>query len=501
MVDEESAVLGLSGLRETQLKLDADHSQMCKVGHRGPQYHLIKGNIKQLVDQALLSEQGFIPQSTPASAGASPPPVPPRMHSNSSTPYQGLGRPSGPPQRVTGTMFTPLDNDPRAIRSAELKNRAKWDEARTVEYEIFQEHLRTLGPDHFSTLSVAYNLAEVELESNYLEKADEWGHWVSDNAQRVFGTKHPLTMKIESLMAEILCQKGKYQEAESICANVLARQQMNIGEDHMDTCATRRRLGLTYNALGRRENAVMTSEKLTQTLTRLFGETHIRVFASALDTLEYIISNQSGDASTLITMRFQPDVQRAVEMSQQVFEELRDALGHGHPYTIRAICLYGRGQSFMQQTMEASETLRRALTSAEEALGHDHPLTMDIVGNIGVMYALQNGYAQGLLNNSRAAEAFPWLTRYLAWVEHRKGKENPETQATLELMANLHFNAKEYEPAQKYYERLVVTMRGADAAATERVNSKLQLCRANTMFTRRGLGSGLGGFLNNLQRY
>ncbi|CAI7673192.1 unnamed protein product [Penicillium discolor] len=498
VVDEESAVLGLSGLRETQLKLDADHSQMCKVGARGPMYRLIKGNIKQLVDQALLSEQGFIPQMPPSTA-SSPPPVPPRIHSNSSTPYQVQGR-SYPAQRVTGVIFNALDNDPRSLRSAELKNRARWDEARTVEYEIFQEHLRTLGPDHFSTLSVAYNLAEVELETNYLDKANEWCQWVSENAQRVFGTKHPLTMKTESLTGEVLCQQSKYQEAESVCANVLARQQMTIGEDHLDTCDTRRRLGITYNALGRRQNAVTTAEKLTDTLKRLLGETHIRVFGSVLDALEYIISTQSGDANTLIVMRFQPDVQRAVDMLLQVYQELRTALGHAHPSTIRALCLHGRGQSLMQQSTEASETLRRALASAEEALGPDHPLTIDIVGNIGVMYALQNGYAQGVLPNSRAAEAFPWLIRYLNWVEHRKGKDNLETQSTLELLGTLHFNAKEYEHAQQYYERIVASST-SDSKVTERINSHLQLCRANTMYTRRGLGSGIGGFLSNLQRY
>ncbi|KAK4861847.1 hypothetical protein LT330_003882 [Penicillium expansum] len=498
VVDEESAVLGLSGLRETQLKLDADHSQMCKVGARGPMYRLIKGNIKQLVDQALLSEQGFVPQSVPPSTVSSPPPIPPRLHSNSSTPYQGQIRPSPAAQRVTGVIFNALDNDPRSIRSAELKNRARWDEARTVEYEIFQEHLRTLGPDHFSTLSVAYNLAEVELETNYLEKAGEWCHWVSENAQRVFGTKHPLAMKTESLSAEVLCHQGKYQEAESVCANVLARQQMTIGEDHLDTCGTRRRLGMTYNALGRRQNAVMTAEKLTDTLKRLVGETHIRVFGSALDTLEYIVSNQSGDANTLIVLRFQPDVKRAVEMLLQIYEELQSALGHGHPSTIRALCLYGRAQSFIQQSIEASETLRRALASAEETLGPDHPLTMDIVGNIGVMYALQNAQT---ISNNLAAEAFPWLLRYLNWVEHRKGKDNPETVATLELLGNLHFNAREYEPAQQYYERLVANMRGSDSKVSQRVDNQLQLCRANTMYTRRGLGSGIGGFLSNLQRY
>ena len=200
-------------------------------------------------------------------------------------------------------------------------------------------------------------------------------------------------------------------------------------------------------------------------------------------------------------MRFQPDVQQAVGISLQVYQELRNALGHGHPATIRALCLHGRAQNFMQQSIEASETLRRALASAEETLGPDHPLTLEIVGNIGIMYAAQNSYAQGLLSNSPAAEAFPWLIRYLNWVEQRKGKNNPEAQATLELLASLHFNAREYEPAQNYYERLVANIRGADSAMTERVNTRLQLCQANTMYTRRGLGSGLGGFLSSLQRY
>jgi tetratricopeptide (TPR) repeat protein len=306
-------------------------------------------------------------------------------------------------------------------------------------------------------------------------------------------------MKTESLIAEVLCQQGKHQEAESVCANVLARQQINIGEEHLDTCDTRRRLAGAYHSLGRRENAVMAAEKLTETLKRLLGETHIRVFASALDTLEYIISNQSGDRNTLITMRFQPDVQQAVEMLGQIYDELRLGLGPGHPYSIRALCLYGRGQSFVQQGMEASETLRRALASAEETLGPDHPLTMDIVGNIGVMYAVQGGF-QVTLGNNRVEEAIPWLIRYLNWVEHRRGKENPEAQASLELLATLHFNAREYEPAQKYFERLVIAYRG-NPTALERINSQLQLCRANTMLTRRSLGSGLGGFLSSLQRY
>ncbi|KAJ5106099.1 hypothetical protein NUU61_003446 [Penicillium alfredii] len=103
--------------------------------------------------------------------------------------------------------------------------------------------------------------------------------------------------------------------------------------------------------------------------------------------------------------------------------------------------------------MDASETLRRALASAEEALGPDYPLTMGILGNIGMIYALQNNLDRSVPRGIQASEAFPWLTRYLTWVEHRKGKENLETQATLEMLGHMHFVAQEYEPAQKYFER------------------------------------------------
>lgn len=463
-------------------------------------YRLIKGNIKQLVDQALLTEHGFVPQPTSQPVTAqSPPPVPPRMHSNSSTPFSPPVRPSAPAVRVVGAVFVPLDNDPRSIRSAEEKNRGKWDEARRIDYEIFQEHLRTLGAEHVSTLSVGYNMAEIELESGYVEKAGEWCQWVTDNVLRVLGPRHALSMRTESLMSEILGQQGKYQESESVCANVLARQQMSIGEEHSDTLDTRRRLGMAYNGLSRRENAIMTAQTLTESLKRLLGDNHIRVFAAALDTLEYVIYNHD-DRSAFVPVSLQPDLQRALSIIPEVHQELLAALGPGHPLTIRALCLHGRGLTKAQQHMPASETLRRALAISEEALGPDHALTMDIVGNIGVMYALQRSQSYGAANPP--SEALPWLLRYLSWTEQHKGPKNPETQATLEMIGNLHFAAKEYEPAEKYFDRALASCQGTNSpAATQRIGVQLQLCQMHNMITGRRTGSGFGGFLSHLQRF
>lgn len=499
-MDEESAVLGLSGLRETQLKLDADHSKMCKIGTRGPMYHLVKGNIKQLVDQALLSEQGYIPQPSPhPSAGPSPPPVPPRMHSNSSQPYSPPGRPNQPSSKIAGSMFTALDNDPRSIRSAELMNKWKWEEARDVEYELFQDYLRTLGGDNLKTLSSGYNLAVIELEADYLSKATEWCQWTSENAKNVLGPKHPLSMKAESLMGEILTQYGRCDEAESICANVLARQQMNIGEDHLNTLETRRRIGLAYTGLARRENAVTIGRNLVDSYKSLLGENHILVFVAALDTLDWIMANPVGDYVTSYLPR---DVQEAVDLLPQVHKEVQEGLGPSHPLTIRALLLVGRGLLRSQQMVQASETFRRALAMSEEVLGPDQPLTMAIVSNIGLMYTFQ-ALQITLGGTSGRSEALPWLERYLGWLERRRGINNTETRCILKILGDLHMGAKEYEPAQRYYERAMSAYGSTDPKATQQISTNLQLCRMNTSFLtgRTGGRSGLSGLLSSLQRY
>ena len=505
VVEEESAVLGLSGLRETQLKLDADHSQMCKVGSRGPMYRLIKGNIKQLVDQALLSEQGFIPQPSPVpqAGNGGPPPLPPRLHSNSSAPYSppsGRAIESGP--KVVGALFAPLDKDPRSIRSAELKNGGKWDDARTLDYEIFQEHLQLLGADHASTLTAAYQLAEIELQANYFEKASEWCQWVTDNSRRVFGNQHPLPIRAESLMSEIVCHRGQYQEAESVAANALARQQMSIGEDHLDTLETRRRLALAYNLLGRKDSAVQAAKKLTDSLRRLLGEKHIRVISAVLDTLEYTtwIQGQETIVSHLILSQ---ELKEAFELLARIYEELRAELGDRHPVTIRAMSLHARAQARAQQTLEASETYRRALALCEDTWGAEHPLTMEIVGSMGVMYALQ-GMKPSYLGGSSPSEAIPWMVRYLNWVEQRRGLENPETRGALEILGNLYMAAQDYGKAETYYERATAACRGAsaDPVMQQRISNNLQICQIHNGFLRpRSFGTGLGSVLSHLKKY
>ncbi|PYH49339.1 LipA and NB-ARC domain protein [Aspergillus saccharolyticus JOP 1030-1] len=505
VVDEESAVLGLPGQRETRLKLDADHSQMCKVGARGAMYKMIKGNIKQIADQVLVVEQRYIPQPSTTSTAPHPaPPVPSRLPLNSSMPYPSPQSPPPVPKRVVGALFTAVDNDPRSIQAAEHKNHWRWDEARKLEYAIFQEHLRVLGADHHSTLEVGYHLAEIDLESSYYTKAAEWAQWVSSNAQRVFGLKHPLAMRAESLMGEILANQGRGQEAESVCANVLARQQMTIGEDALETLRTRRRLAIAYGVLERRQEAVQAAERVTDRLREILGPTHIRTFASVLDTAEQMVALRSNNTTELITMRFNPAVDQMVQVFAAVSREMTELLGPRHPLTIKSVRLLGASQMLEPEgTSAASETFRRALAAAEEYLGHEHPETLAVVALMGVMYASQGRIGVGTFvgaHRSHIELATPWLLRYLAWCEVRMGADNVEAQSVLDLLAKLYFEAQDYVQAQGYYERLEASYRLADKPMPEAAANWLRLCRMNTRYLMPKKQPGLQSLLQPFQR-
>ncbi|KKK26513.1 hypothetical protein ARAM_001005, partial [Aspergillus rambellii] len=506
VVDEESAILGLPGQRETRLKLDADHSQMCKVASRGAMYKLIKGNIKQITDRVLISEQGFIPQ--PSTSPHPAPPLPPRMHLNSSLPYPESRTPEPAEDKIIGSLYSALDNDPRSIQVAEYKNSWKWDDARRLEYSIFQERHRILGQDHQSTLLSGYSLAEIEFEAAHLIKAVEWGRWVCNNTQRVLGKRHQLAMKAESLMGEILCQQGSAQEGESVCANVLARQQMTIGEDHIDTLETRRRLAVSYGCLDRRQEAIQALVKCSESIERLLGKRHIRNILTMLEIAEQVVSHRSGNPQEIMARQYSMEPDHQAEGILEMYQDLNNMLGPEHPLTIRSMWLHGAMQMLSgNDNSSASETLRRALALAEESLGPEHVETMSIVAILGLMYAF-NGqmsiYNLSYLTTNKSSNielAMPWLQRYLRWGESRMGAASPDVISTLKMIANLYFGARDYLQAQPYYERIVEAYRLSNTQAPEPIQTNLQLCRMNTRYlSPRAVSTDISGLLSAFRR-
>jgi tetratricopeptide (TPR) repeat protein len=495
VVEEESAVLGLTGLRETQLVLDADHKGICKIGSRGHMYNMVKGNIRSLVDQALVTSQGYVP---PPTMHPTPPSVPPRFPSNRSSSNPGA-QADDPTRKVTGVMYPATGQDQRALRLAEHKNMGRWDQVKLLEQQIFQEHQRTLGPEHLTTLMAGHDLAVTELELGYVQDADKWCKWVSSTSQSTLGPDHRLSMQAESLGGEILLEKCQYQEAEASCANVFAHQQDNLGDDHLDTLETQRRLAHACNGLDRRQDALTRLQRRSETLSRLLGEDHIQVYASALDLVQIKISpSAKGAAGHTVMTRFNSEFQQASKIMPPIYQDLRGSLGAKHPLTIRALRICGTIKILEGQNTEALDTLRRALSNAEAALGRDSPETMLIVVEISRIYCQQDGGFG--FPGTPSAEARPWLQRYADWGCIRRGLNDPEVRTVLNMLGMSWMAGKNYAEAEKCYEQLSIGYQGENSEEAQKANNMLQACKGNRMLTEfRGLtnGTNVADFLSS----
>jgi tetratricopeptide (TPR) repeat protein len=448
-----------------------------------------QGNIKGHVDQASVRAQDYVtsPRIDPI-----PPLFPPELQSNDSSSYPVPHSPE-PTQKVIGLRYPSTGSDPKSIQVAEHKNKGHWDQAQLLEQQIFQEHQRSLGSEHISTLTAAFNLAATYLELGLVDDAAKWQSWVSSISKRTLGAKHPLSMEVESLNGEILREKGQYQEAETICANVFVHQQDILGDDHLDTLLTQRRLGSALYSLGRNQDALTRLEKRTEILTKILGECHIQVFASVLDLVEVMIPPVASDLMGVA--RFSSEVQQASKIVPPIYQDLRDSLGPQNQVTIRALRIYGTVKILEGKATEASDILRRSLSNAEDLLGPDHPETLNIVAVIGILYSKQDSLSY--VTGGGSPQMRPWLQRYLGWLEKRKGSSHPETQGVLSMLAMSYMSAKEYADAETYYERLLNSYRGQNSKAAEQANNMLQLCQMNTMYTKR-LRPNNGSDISNL---
>lgn len=486
-MDKESAVLGLSGAREVQVVVGADHSAMCKIKERSGRYMQIQGNIKRLADKAVASIQGYVPppvQNPSVTSFSSPPPLPARP------PYGGASSPYGAPPansntaKITGTLYSPSGSDTRSIRLAELKNKGHWNQAQPLEYEIFQDKLRTLGQDHINTLTTAYELACTYNELGLYKQASEWIDWVINTNKPSSDLEHTiLSLKVKSLQGELLESYGDHSGCETLCFTVLTQQQDLLGDDSLDTLETQQRLAEACSSLGRREDALARFRKRVQILERVVGKTHILSIVAKLDlidaTTKHHLGNQYG------TAHLDNDVQSAARIVPELYDNLKSALGPKHPVSIRALVISGKIKLYEGENTDASDLLRRALSysEGEEILGAKHPLTISVVFLIAIMYKMSIGLS---FTSAGPPEMRPWLQRTLDWVEERKGLECEDARIVLSMLAMAYMSDKDYVKAEQYYKKLSISYGSDNSQEAQTTNAMLQLCQVNTRILGRG---------------
>jgi len=525
MVPPDSARLGMPGDRENVVKLNADHSGVCKYGaSQTDQDNLeyVQFNIKDIYKKALQKPmltlapgfhgwapdhpQGGYPRPPPPQQGAAgsstpqPPPLPPRFvppPSSGITP--DVGTHAGGMQPLTGVMYEPTGTDASSIQVADHKNAGRWEQARELEQQMLNEYQRTLGVAHRTSLAAAYDYTATSNDLGYLEDASRWADWTFQTSSSALGLKDPITLKVNRIRGEILNLRGRHQEAEDILASTLVDQQDILGDDHPDTLETVKEVAMLCREMGRMQDAETRLRYRLETMTRTLGENHIHVTAAAIDLLYVVLYAQPESHRAVSATNTQLD--QAAMLVDDIYQRLRASRGLQDRVTIRALRVCGEVRVLRGDTTAASDMLRRALSNAEALLGRDHPETIAVVARMILLCSRQDGSGSVSITGVASPAMRPWLERYALWLEQRAGLNIPETRSALNKLAIAYISEKKYFEAERYYERLVRSYQGAHSKEAQEANTMYQLCRMNTNLDRRaggGSGRDLAGLFSRL---
>ncbi len=381
-------------------------------------------------------------------------------------------------------MYSPTDADPRSRQAADAKNAGRWEQARQLEQQLFDEYQRTLGVAHLTTLIAGYAYTQTTFSLGYLDAASRWADWVIGTGSNALGPKHPLVLKGNRIRGEILAIRGRHQQAEDILAVTFMEQNDSLGIDHADTLETERALGRAAGCAGNIENAETRLQHRLETMTRCLGENHIKVASANVDLVIAGLKGSSGSSNSSEWVNAFRPVGHSTITIDGIYARLKASVGPHNQVTIRALRASAHTRVLQGETTSASDMLRRALSDAEAVLGRDHPEAIEIVSVLVLLHSRQDLRAGRM--GSPGARA--WCERCVVWLEQRVGLDVPETRTALNFLGLSYMRESNYIEAEKYFERLVRSYQGMDSKEARQASSMYQACRMNTSLQRRVAG-------------
>jgi eukaryotic-like serine/threonine-protein kinase len=119
-----------------------------------------------------------------------------------------------------------------------------WPQAEKLLRQALAILLRTLGPDHPSTLICELNLTRVLRSEGQLPEAEKMQRQILAAEIRAHGAEYPDTLLSQSELAKTLFVEQRYADAEKLARETFDLQLRKLGPRHRDVLDTLQRLGM-----------------------------------------------------------------------------------------------------------------------------------------------------------------------------------------------------------------------------------------------------------------
>lgn len=232
--------------------------------------------------------------------------------------------------------------------------------------------------------------------------------------ERLYGPRHPATLRARSELGVLQFALGDMEASESLLTEVGAAQSELLGDEHPDTLRTRTNLAQVLFYQGQLDEAEAIASGVLEAARRALGD------EDDTTLLVWFVLAQ--------TVTDQLDLDEAARLYQELIAVLERVKGPDHPSTLSAHCSYGWTLRLQKRYPEAESETRGALERMRRVLGNDHSETMVAINNLGII----------LKDQGRLDEAEPYYVENVEVGRRVLGDRHPEQLAGVINLASFY---------------------------------------------------------------
>jgi tetratricopeptide (TPR) repeat protein len=274
--------------------------------------------------------------------------------------------------------------------------------------------------------------------------------------RKQLGAEHSNTLTTMLHLAYIFESQGRYSDAEALCGHVLGVREKTVGMEHPETLDVMHLLAYVYRSQGRYGDAETLYKRVLAVDEMNLGKEH----SDTLATMHNIASvyeslGRCSDAETLY--------KRVLMVAEKI-------LGEDHPDTLITMRHIADVYESQGRHSAAKALYKQVLVVQGKILGEEHPDTLITKHNIAYVYDSQGRHSD--------AEAI--YKQVLVGQEKLLGKTHPDTLLTIQNLANL------YESLECHAGRVLVV-------EEDRTGPRVQTHSSQNINPVSQLGNSIGG--------
>lgn len=296
--------------------------------------------------------------------------------------------------------------------------------------EMASQNLSAPVHEHPEVLGWAHDvLGESFTSLGDLSRAEAHLRAAVRQRSRLLGNDDVETLASRHRLVLVLCDLGQLNEAIQQGTQVYEDRTRVLGEDHADTLESMNALSEAHRKRGRYREAENLLRASVSRHRELFGEEHVRTLAtlSRIGLLQQDLGNMTEAEATL----------------RRVLRGRSSLLGESHTTTLESMNHLSGVLQHLQRFDEASDLLKRALKIQERICGEEHPDSLETLHNLACLYR----------RSSRTDLAVFLFRKVLAARTRVLGRENPATLATLIHLAAVLVEQGNFELGVNLYQR------------------------------------------------